>query len=131
MTAAIEGIADFAANCMFMSSQHLVRRVLLRPRTPSDMTDSQSSVLMSFSEYQHDQRRPTKTNTYQRDQRQTNRIPKIIPVTPHALKLLDQPQPVIREVNQAHEGQRGAAAIMVTMALRAVKAAPAACRFAV
>ena len=33
----------------------------------------------------------TKTNAYQRDQRQTNRIPKEIPVTPHALKLLERP----------------------------------------
>jgi len=46
------------------------------------------TVLMSFGEYQQGQRTPTRTNAYQRDQRQTNRIPKIILVTPHALKLL-------------------------------------------
>src|ERR1039458_6536986 len=41
-----------------------------------------------FVEFQRIPTRPTKTNAYQRDQRQTNRIPKEIPVTPHALKLL-------------------------------------------
>jgi hypothetical protein len=40
-----------------------------------------------FVEFQRIPTRPTKTNAYQRDQRQTNRIPKEIPVTPHALKL--------------------------------------------
>jgi len=49
--------------------------------------------------------------------------------TPHALKLPGQPQAVTRGVNQAHEGQQRATAILVTTALRAVKAA--ARRFAV
>ena len=40
-----------------------------------------------FVEFQRIPTRPTKTNAYQRDQRQTNRIPKEIPVTPHALKM--------------------------------------------
>ena len=38
------------------------------------------------------QRRPTSTNSYQQHQQNTNRIPKEIPVTPHALKLLEPDQ---------------------------------------
>ena len=44
-------------------------------------------LVVSFGEYQQGQRIPTRTNAYQRDQQQANRIPKEIPVTPHALKL--------------------------------------------
>ena len=53
----------------------------------------------------------------------------VLDCTPHALKLPGQPQAVTRGVNQAHEGQQRATTILVTTALRAVKAA--ARRFAV
>ena len=48
-----------------------------------------------FVEFQRIPTRPTKTNAYQRDQRQTNRIQKEIPVTPHALKAAEASRPKI------------------------------------
>jgi len=65
------------------------------------------------------------------DHQSTNKRPVKFLVTSHALKLPGHAQPEIRAANQADEGQRRAAAIPVTMALPAVKAAPAARRFAV
>ena len=94
--------------------------VLLRPRTSSDLT-ARVRVHWWISANTNNL---TKTNAYQRDQRQTNRIPKEISVTPHALKMPEQAQAEIGAANQAHESQRPAAAIMVTTALRAVEAAP-------
>jgi hypothetical protein len=58
--------------------------VLLRPRTSADLT----AAFEYIEGFRQIPTSPTKANAYQRDQRQTNRIPKKIPVTPHALKLL-------------------------------------------
>jgi hypothetical protein len=70
-----------------------------------------------------------------RGHQSTTKRPVKFPVTPHALKLPGhvQPkaQPEIRAANQAHKGKRRVTAILVTTVAVAVKATPAARRFAV
>jgi hypothetical protein len=66
--------------------------------------------------YQQAQQRPPVPLKATQDHQSTNKRPVKFPVTPHALKMPGQAQPVKRAVNKAHEGQRCAATILVATA---------------
>jgi hypothetical protein len=91
-------------------SEASVRRMLFRPHHAPPQTSQ--PAFESIDEFRQI---PTTTNAYQRDQQNTNRIPKEILVTPHALKLLERP---IRDSGSSkiHEDPRWQVKILVTTA---------------